>query len=146
VLTITYIPFWTDGQKQGGIAMKTLPLVCSDNDIKLSVVEWSELLSRLQYLDALNPFPHVPSEGWTPELLEATINGYGVPDQDEEVAKDMLKEWGVEKFVITSLMNRIDYTDVINNSIDVERKRSFGLDPLRYCGMVHYSGVPLSGY
>ena len=52
----------------------------SDDDIKALVVEWSELLAAGQFADALNMFPIARDPSVvTPERLEKTIAGYGVP-------------------------------------------------------------------
>jgi len=38
---------------------------------------------------------------WTPDLLAATIKGYGVPDSDPETMDIMHKTWGVTEFVVS---------------------------------------------
>jgi hypothetical protein len=62
---------------------RTLPLDCSDMEIRLLVLEWSELLAEENYAGALALLPPVTDE-WTPEILRSTIEGYGVPDLDPE--------------------------------------------------------------
>lgn len=120
---------------------RTLPLDCSDKEIRDLVLEWSELLAAENYAGALALLPSVPDE-WTPEILRLTIEGYGVPDLDPEVLLSLHQEHGVERFVVKSLRDSVDLDPT--KSIDVDRKNQYGLDPAEYLGMVHYRDVPLN--
>jgi hypothetical protein len=129
------------------MALRTLPLDASDDDIKALVVEWSELLAQKQFQTALEMFLHVERRrAWTPTLLEKTIAGYGVPDLDSKTLSMMLEEWGVERFEITSLFERPDKDELIEKRMKVDREHLFGLAPESYLGMVHYNDIPLCGY
>jgi hypothetical protein len=125
------------------MAIRTLPVTASDRDIRSLVVEWSETIARGRFAEALEMFPF---EGtWSAELLQRTIQGYGVPEYDESLL-DMLEAWEVKEFKITSIYGRNDVTDFIEKHIVVDRHHLYGLDPTQYVGMVHYNDVPLSGY
>ncbi|MHB0937723.1 MAG: hypothetical protein ACYDCO_04885 [Armatimonadota bacterium] len=127
-------------------AMRTLPVTASDGAIKALVVEWIELLAQKRFREALAILPYSTEEyHWTPELLQRAIEGYGSPSQDEETISDMCKEWGVDRFEVTTLAGRPDKDEVLRKWIDVDRDASFGLDPAQYLGMVHFHAVPLCG-
>ena len=83
---------------------------------------------------------------WTPELLKACINGYGVIDGDDDTLRLMLEEYEVDEFKITSLLDRPDKDNIIENSIEVDRENLYGLAKDLYLGMVHFNDMPLSGY
>ena len=128
------------------MTMRTLPIDASDGEIKALVVEWHELLADGRYEEALGLFPASDEEGpWTPALLRQTIQGYGVPEPSPDVIESMLEDWGVDRFVITTLLGRPDRDEIIQEKIDVDRENLYGLDPGEYVGMVHYDDVPLSG-
>jgi hypothetical protein len=123
--------------------IRTLPVTASDRDIRSLVVEWSETIAQGKFAEALEMFPF---EGtWSAELLQRTIQGYGVPQHDESLL-DMLEMWEVKEFRITSIHGRNDATEFIEKHIVVDRDHLYGLDPTQYLGMVHYNDVPLSGY
>ena len=74
--------------------MKTLPLEATDEEIKDFVRAWVALLAEGRYADALEMIlPEVLSGGgsvdkqdaeqWTPELIEAVISNYGLPEPIE---------------------------------------------------------------
>lgn len=84
--------------------------------------------------------PVAPCHG-RPEILRSTIEGYGVPDLDPETLLFCQQEHGVARFVVKSLRDGVDLEPT--NSIDVDRKNLYGLDPAEYLGMVHYRDVPL---
>jgi len=129
------------------MAIRTLPLDASDEDIRSLVVEWSELLAQKRFHEALEMFLHADRElAWTPTLLEKTIAGYGVPELDPKTVTMMLENWGVDRFEITTLLGRPDKDEIIHKKIDVDRENLYGLDPDAYLGMVHYDDVPLSGH
>jgi hypothetical protein len=127
--------------------MRTLPLTASDEEIRLLVVEWSELLAAKRYQEALELLPPNNEDGWTPAILEQVIRGYGVPaDADPETTKQLLAHHKVSQFEITPLAGRPDREAIIAK-INVDQKHLFGLDPQKgYLGMVHYDDVPLSGF
>jgi hypothetical protein len=127
--------------------MRTLPIDASDGEIKALVVEWSELLAEKRYREALEMFSHCDWEiNWTPEALQQVIAGYGVIGPDDDTLGYMLEIHGVPRFEITTLRGRTDYNEILETRIEVDREDSFGLDPARYLGMVHYHDVPLSGF
>lgn len=126
--------------------MRKLPRSCSDDEIKALVVEWSELLAEERYEEALNMFLHSDEEWtWTGDLLRKTVEGYGVLDPEPRSHAWQLEDWGVDRFVVTSLVDRPDRDQVIANSIKVNRDKLYGLNPETYLGMVHYDDVPLCG-
>ena len=126
--------------------MITLPIDATNEQIREIVVEWSELLAAERYREALEIIPHSNEElYWTPEALEKVIAGYGVIDGDAETQAYLLAEHGVDRFVVTGLLEREDRDQIIAK-IDVDRDHLFGLDPTQYLGMVHYEDVPLSGF
>jgi hypothetical protein len=73
------------------------------------------------------------------------VEGYGVPEPDPRAHAWHLENWGVDRFVITSLLRREDRDQIIANSIEVDRDNLYGLNPELYLGMVHYNDVPLNG-
>lgn len=126
--------------------MITLPITATDQEIRNVIVQWSELLAQKRYREALEILPHSKEEfDWTPELLAEVIAGYGVVGGDIETQQWLLSEHGVERFEISSLLEREDRDEIVAK-IDVDRKNLFGLDPAEYLGMVHYEDVPLSGF
>src|SRR5262249_8020247 len=107
-----------------------------DDAIKALVVAWSELLAEGRFADALAMFASAGRpDVRTPELLERTMAGYGVPEPHPDG----------EVFAVTPLLGRPDAQDIIGRKIRVDRKNLYGLDPARYLGMVHYDDVPLNG-
>lgn len=126
---------------------QTLSIHAADTEIKNLIVEWCELLAAENYKEALSMFAVSNEENsWTPALLKECINGYGVIDGDAETLEYMLDEYEVKKFKVSSLLERDDKDKIIEDSIDVDRKNLFGLDPKDYVGMVHFEDIPLSGY
>lgn len=118
------------------MTVRTLPLDTSDDDIQALVVEWSELLASARFADALAMFATADrSSVRTPELLERTIAGYGVPEPHPDG----------EVFAVTSLLDRPDAAAIVRDKIGGDRKNLYGLDPARYLGMLHYDDVPLNG-
>jgi hypothetical protein len=118
------------------MAIRTLPLTADDDAIKALVVEWSELLARGQFAEALAMFPNAGRASvHAPEMLERTIAGYGAPEPHPDG----------DVFAITPLLSRPDATEIIRDKIRVNRKNLCGRDPARYLGMIHYYDVPLNG-
>ncbi|MEM7114215.1 MAG: hypothetical protein AAF614_17405 [Chloroflexota bacterium] len=128
--------------------MRTFSLEASDDEIKQLVVEWNELLANQEYQTALEMFPFSTREyDWTPSLLESVINGYGLEANiDSETLNHLLMVHKVARFVITTLIGRADWKDVVENKIRVDRNNLYGLDPDVYLGMIHYDDIPLSGF
>ena len=125
------------------MTMRTLPQTATDDEIRKLVTEWSETIARGDFRDALDMFPY---EGdWSADLLKKTIQGYGVPEHGETLIQ-MLDDWKVDEFRITSLFDGEDAEDFIRKAIDVDMENLYGLDPERYLGMVHYGDIPLSGH
>lgn len=122
--------------------MITLCRDASDDEIRELIVNWSEALAHGEFAAALAMFP---MEGkWTAGLLRKTIQGYGVPTHGRAL-KDMLENWGVDEFRITSIHAVEDVKAFIQQSIEVDRESLYGLSPRQYLGMVHYNNIPLSG-
>jgi len=129
------------------MTIRRFPFNADDDAIKTLIVEWSELLAQKRFADALSMFLHFDDEvEWTPETLEQVIAGFGILDPDEDVIQAMLKEWGVERFEVTTLAGRTDKDEIIRDKIRVDREKLYGLDPKNYAGMVHYYDIPLSGF
>lgn len=114
--------------------IRMLPLNATDNDIKQSVIEWSELLAQKRFADAIAMFEYEEPE-LTPEELELWIKNYGSPDPFPDG----------RSYELTSLLALENAEDIIANSIEVDRENLYGLDPEQYLGMVHYNDVPLNG-
>ena len=110
--------------------METLPTNCSDDDIRSLVLEWWELIAAGQYQRALDMFAHDDSQGivWTPQTLEEGI----------ATGCTMTPPRGRP----LSLRGHED-RDRILRLIEVDRAHLFGLDPEKYCGMVHFEELPL---
>jgi len=127
--------------------MSLLPLTAPDSDIKKLVVAWTELLASEDYQGALALIgPASEAHDWTPASLKACINGYGVVDVDEQTLRDLLDEYEVSAFTITSLRERPDRERIIEDAIEVDRENLYGMRADRYLGMVHFTDLPLSGY
>jgi hypothetical protein len=125
------------------MSVRILPTTATDDELRRLVVEWSELLAESNFQDAFSMFP---SEGdWSAELLKETIQGYGVPENDESLAP-MLESWEVDVLKITTLFDRNDAEDFIKKAIDVDRENLYGLDPRLYLGMIHYNDIRISGF
>ena len=119
---------------------RTWPVSASDDELRRAIVEWSELLARKQFAEALALFDRWDdkyAEDWTPELLEATIANYGCSEPDPEG----------RVFAVTSLYDLpgVDVAEFAARHVQVDRENLYGLDPARYLGMIHYEGVPLNG-
>lgn len=122
--------------------MKTLPINANDDEIRQLVVEWNRLLSNEQYKEAIELFSSYGEKTWSPEQLEKTISGYGIPcNSDDETLLLLLNEWGVEKFVMSPI-----HIEKIDSSIEVDRDNLYGMNPNEYLGMVHFFDIPLCGY
>ena len=120
----------------------TIPIESNDKEIQAMVVAWSELLSKRKYSEALAMFPSVEAQNWTPDLLERTIQGFGVADIDVDTLKLLHEEWGVTEFYVSSLDVMNDKQAVVD-AIEVDRKCLYGLNPDIYIGMVHYRDIPI---
>jgi hypothetical protein len=126
--------------------MRTLPINAPDDAIKNLVVEWSELLAEKRFSDALALFLASPEElEWTADTLERVIAGYGALDQDPKVLQMMHENWEVDRFEVTTLIDREDRDEILEK-MNVDRENLYGLNPVDYVGMVHYEDIPLSGY
>ena len=125
------------------MSTRSLALAATDDEIRKLVVEWSETIARGDFREALAMFPYAGT--WTADSLRKTIQGYGVPEHDQTLS-DMLAEWEVDEFRITSLFDIENSDEFIRKAIDVDRENLYGLDPQQYLGMVHYNDIPLSGY
>jgi len=123
--------------------MRVLPRTASDDQIRNLVVEWSEAIAGDGFREALDMFPC--AQEWTADLLQRTIQGYGVPEHGDTLAY-MLEEWEVDEFKITSLFAMNDPQSFIRAAIEVDRENLYGMDPRQYLGMVHYNDIPLSGH
>lgn len=110
--------------------METLPSNCSDDDIRSLLLEWWELIAAGRYQEALDMWPHDDNHGivWTPGTLEEGI----------ATGCTMAPPRGRPQ----TLRGRPDRERIIRG-IDVNRVAPFGLDPEKYCGMVHFEDLPL---
>lgn len=115
--------------------MHAFPISASDDEIKSSVVDWSELLAQQRFGDALTMFPPAAESEMTPTRLARWIANYGADDEfpDGRV------------FAVTSLRALPQFADIVSRRIEVDRENLYSLDPNDYVGMVHYSDVPLDG-
>ena len=111
--------------------MRTLPLTCSDDDIRQLVVEWWELVAAGKFRVALDLVPHNDSEvTWTPEYLEVTIATHGVGPRYD----DPRVEAG-------SIFAQPDPQAIIR-AIQVDRDE-FDEDDPAHMGIIHFDDVPL---
>lgn len=119
--------------------MTTFAADCSDEEIRKAVVQWSELLARGRFAEALAMFPHTSESfgfEWTPERLEEWVSNYGCARQDYDSG---------EHRKVTSLFEQPNSEEFIRKAVKVDRVHLFGLDPKDYVGMVHYDDVQLDG-
>jgi len=119
--------------------MTTFAANCSDVQIRKAVVDWSELLAKGKFAEALSMFPHTSESfgfEWTPEDLEDWVSNYGCARKDFDSG---------EYRKVTSLFEQPNSEEFIRKAIKVDRENLFGLDPKDYVGMVHYDDVPLDG-
>lgn len=121
--------------------MKTLPITASKEEIKELVIEWSELLAREQYQEALDMFLLDENNEleWTPELLESAVYTYGCPGLTREEAE---KEFGSADYKVTSIFENPD-KDKIIESIDISS--NYGWMGKNDIAVIHYDNVPLNG-
>lgn len=59
---------------------RRLPLAASDNDVLVVVEDWIDLIAEDRFEDAFCLSAHHPEQGWTPQLMQEVIAGYGLPD------------------------------------------------------------------
>lgn len=121
--------------------MKTLPITASKEEIKELVIEWSELLAREKYKEALDMFLLDENNEleWTPELLESAVYTYGCPGLTREEAE---KEFGSADYKVTSIFENPD-KDKIIESIDISS--DYGWLGKNDIAVIHYDNVPLNG-
>ena len=112
---------------------RTFRVNASDEEIRASVVEWSELIAGGHFAMALGMFPSVAPI--TENELEYWIENYGSPDPYPDG----------RKYKLTSITAQPDADRFIEKSIEIDRENLYGLDPAEYLGMVHYDNVPLNG-
>jgi hypothetical protein len=107
--------------------MRTLPSKCSDEDIRSLVVEWWELIAAGTYEEAFEMLAYHDVDGivWTPQTLKEGI-ATGCCMSPPRGVPQSLHADGVEPC-----------------DIEVDREHLFGLDPQRYCGMVHFDPLPM---
>lgn len=121
--------------------MKTLPITAGKEEIKELVIEWSELLAREKYQEALDMFLLDENNEleWTPELLESAVYTYGCPGLTREEAE---KEFGSADYKVTSILENPD-KDKIIESIDISS--NYGWMGKNDIAVIHYDNVPLNG-
>ncbi len=66
-------------------SMEPLPSTVTDAELIAFVDEWAALLEQEDYDAAFAFTDHVPSMGWTPELIRDAIKGYGDRDPGQRV-------------------------------------------------------------
>lgn len=138
------------GEQKRGI--RTLPLSAENAEIIKLLIEWTELLAKENYEEALEMFQQYNHElDWTPELLESAVYGYGCPGYTREEAE---REFGSSDYRITSLLENPERDEILMHiDIDYEtvaaegaRMRCLtGTDYENTIGYVHYDDVPLNG-
>lgn len=119
--------------------MKTIPVNASEEAIRELVVQWSETIAKGEFETVLHDYLH--KEKWTADLLEKTIQGYGVPIHDKTLT-NLLKEWNVDEFKVTSLFDIQDSDGHIQQSIQVYLTP--GEDEV--IGDIQYDNIPISGH
>lgn len=121
--------------------MKTLPITAGKEEIKELVIEWSELLAREKYKEALDMFLLDENNEleWTPELLESAVYTYGCPGLTREEAE---KEFGSADYKVTSIFENPD-KDKIIESINISS--NYGWMGKNDIAVIHYDNVPLNG-
>ena len=62
-------------------------------DIENAIHYWLDLLAEGKYTEAFEYTVHDPYYAWTPILLEKVINGYGLPDENEDAHKYSVTKW-----------------------------------------------------
>lgn len=60
--------------------MVTLPAPATEKDVLDLVHRWIELLAAERYRDAYDLTAHDPYYQWSPDVIRATIEGYGLPE------------------------------------------------------------------
>lgn len=132
--------------------MKTLPINASKEDIINLLIEWTELLSKENYIDAFNLFPSYDGDfNWTPELLESAVFTYGCPGLTREEAEI---RFGSADYKITSFLEN-PHQDEIMKSIEfhyftvtpeiAQKQCLLNTDYENIIGDIHYFNVPLNG-
>jgi hypothetical protein len=113
--------------------VRTLPANCSDDDIRKLVVEWWELIAAGKYEQALEMFAHKDDGGivWTPDTLEEGIATGCCMSPPRGRPQSLRKHKDADRII---------------KAMNVDREHLFGLDPKRYCGMVHYEYPPMKPY
>jgi hypothetical protein len=120
--------------------MKVLPFDCSDDEITALVIEWSELLAKEKYQEALDLLyagsrDQQKRTAWSADILEKNIKFRGpVFEQIED-----------EIFKVTSHYDAKLPEDLRDHTLEVDRQNPLGQDKRIYDGMVHYD-LPLNGY
>lgn len=126
--------------------MKTLPIDASEEQIRGLVIEWTELLARERYEEAMELILYEEKEynggkwTWTAEKLEAAIYSYGMPWYSREEIEEMFGE-GEANHRVTSIDECPDREEVIN-SIDIS---AMGWQEENDISMVHFWQMPLDG-
>src|SRR4051812_18103411 len=113
---------------RGGF-VRTLRAKCSDDDIRKLVIEWWELIAAGKYKQALEMFAHKDDGGivWTPDTLEEGIATGCCMSPPRGRPQSLRKQKDADRIV---------------KAMNVDREHLFGLDPKKYCGMVHYEHPP----
>lgn len=140
----------TDYLIKSGI--RILPIGTKKSEILKLLIEWTELLSKHEYVKALGMFQHYNYDlEWTPEMLESAVYGYGCPGYTREEAA---KVFGSSDYQITSLWNNPKRESILRNiiidyyTVTAEQAKLCSLFKMDYeniIGYVHYSDVPLNG-
>lgn len=136
------------GAKSG---IRTLPIGAKKSEILKLLIEWTELLAKQEYAEALGMFQHYDYDfEWTPELLESAVYGYGCFGYTRAEAE---KEFGSSDYQVTSLWNNPNRESILK-SIDIdydtvteEQAKKGDLSTMDFeniMGCVHYSDVPLN--
>ncbi len=103
-------------------------------DLREAVAEWSELLAKGRFAEALEMFPPAERDPMSAEELEEWLSNYG-----DDRPKRNGRRWRV-----TTLLDRPDAREIIQR-ISVELGVPQSWDAETYLGFVEYADVPLNG-
>jgi hypothetical protein len=113
--------------------MRTLPDTCSDDDIRELVLEWWELIAAGKYKQAFEMFAYhdVDDIVWNPKTLEEGIATGCCMSPPRGRPQSLRKHKDADRII---------------KAMNIDREHLFGLDPKKYCGMVHYEHLPMKPF
>ena len=132
--------------------MRILPITATKADLINLLIEWTELLAKENYTEALDMFLSDNFEfEWTPKLLEQAVYGYGCTGYTREEA---LETFGRCDYVVTSILENENKDEIIKNidisffTITDEEGKALGVGVKDYTsvvGDIHYFDIPING-